>query len=99
MMMNSDDLVRSDLELGTGAVEGAIKDIIHRRMDHSSMRWFKERAEAVLRLRCVEVNRDWEPIVARVHDNARAPMLERGDRVRLQQRQPDPLPHERKEAA
>jgi hypothetical protein len=98
-MMNYDELVRRDLELGTGAVEGAIKHIIHRRMDHGGMRWIKERAEAVLQLRCIEVNGDWEAFVARVHDNARARMLERAERVRLQQRQPDPLPHERKEAA
>ena len=97
--MNYDELVRRDLELGTGPVEGAIKHIIHRRMDHGGMRWIKERAEAVLQLRCIEVNGDWEAFVKRVHDNARARMLERGERFKLQQRQPDPLPHERKEAA
>lgn len=97
--MNYAELIRRDLELGTGAVEGAIKHIVHRRMDHGGMRWIKERAEAVLQLRCIEVNGDWEAFVARVHDNARAHALERGERVRLQQRQPDPLPHERKEAA
>lgn len=98
-MMNYGELIRRDLELGTGAVEGAIKHIVHRRMDHGGMRWIKERAEAVLQLRCIEVNGDWEAFVARVHDSARAQMLDHGERVRLQQRQPDPLPHERKEAA
>jgi len=98
-MMNYGELIRRDLELGTGAVEGAIKHIVHRRMDHGGMRWIKERAEAVLQLRCIEVNGDWEAFVARVHDSARAQMLDHGERVRLQQRQPDPLPHERKEVA
>lgn len=98
-MMNYDELLRRDLEIGTGAVEGAIKHIIHRRMDHGGMRWIKERAEAVLQLRCIEVNGDWEAFVARVHDNARARMIECGERFRLQQRQADPLPHEREEAA
>ncbi|HJL20385.1 MAG TPA: hypothetical protein RMH99_32255 [Sandaracinaceae bacterium LLY-WYZ-13_1] len=63
------------------------------------MRWIEERAGAVLQLRCIEVNGDWEAFVARVHDDARARMLERGERVRRQQRQPEPLPHEREEAA
>jgi hypothetical protein len=97
-MMNYDELLRRDLEIGTGAVEGAIKHIVHRRMDHGGMRWIKERAEAVLQLRCIEVNGDWEAFVARVHDNARAQMTERGERFRLQQRQPAPLPHQREAA-
>jgi hypothetical protein len=29
-------------------------------MDNSGMRWIEERAEAVLLLRCIEVNGDWE---------------------------------------
>lgn len=98
-MMNYDELIARDLELGTGAVEGAIKHIMGRRLDNGGMRWIKERAEAVLQLRCIEVNGDWEAFVARVHDNARAEMLERGTRFRLQQREPSPLPHEREEAA
>lgn len=97
--MNYDDLIRRDLDVGTGAVEGAIKHIIRRRMDHGGMRWIKERAEAVLQLRCIEVNGDWEAFVARVHDNARAQAIDCGQRVRLQQRRPDPLPHEREKAA
>ncbi|HHH26933.1 MAG TPA: hypothetical protein ENK57_01090 [Polyangiaceae bacterium] len=98
-MMNYDELIRQDLELGTGAVEGAIKHIMGRRLDNGGMRWIKERAEAVLQLRCIEVNGDWLAFVARVHDNARAHMLENGSRFRLQQRQPQPLPHERADAA
>ena len=63
------------------------------------MRWIKERAEAVLQLRCIDVNGDWAAFVARVHDQARAKTLATGERVRLQQRQPIPLPDARKEAA
>ncbi len=70
-MMNYDELIARDLELGTGAVEGAIKHIIGRRLDNEGMRWIKERADAVLQLRCIEVNGDWEAFVAR-GINARA---------------------------
>ena len=97
--MNYGELIARDLELGTGPVEGAIKNIMHRRMDHGGMRWIKERAEAVLQLRCIDVNGDWAAFVARVHDQARAKTLATGERVRLQQRQPIPLPDARKEAA
>ena len=98
-MMNYKKLAERDLELGTGAVEGAIKYVMRRRMDNGGMRWIKERAEAVLQLRCIEVNGDWEAFVARVHDNARGEMLEQGTRFQLQQRQPTPLPHLQEEAA
>lgn len=97
--MNYGELITRDLEIGTGPVEGAIKNIMHRRMDHGGMRWIKERAEAVLQLRCIDVNGDWAAFVARVHDQARARTLATGERVRLQQRQPMPLPDARKEAA
>lgn len=97
--MNYGELLARDLELGTGPVEGAIKNIMHRRMDHGGMRWIKERAEAVLQLRCIDVNGDWAAFVARVHDQARAKTLATGQRTRLQQRKPIPLPDARKEAA
>ncbi len=40
-----------DLELGTGAVEGAVKNLIGKRCDHGGMRWIKERVEAIVQLR------------------------------------------------
>jgi len=36
------------------------------------MRWIKERAEALLQLRCIDANDDWEAFVNLVHDNTRA---------------------------
>jgi hypothetical protein len=91
-MMNYDELERRDLELSTGPVEGAIKNIMGKRMDQGGMRWIKERAEAVLQLRCIDVNGDWEPFTRWIHDQARVSAIDRGKRVRLQQRQPNALP-------
>ena len=34
--------------------------IVGERMDCSGMRWIPERAEALLHLRCVELNGDWD---------------------------------------
>ena len=47
-MMNYDELMDEDLELGSGAVEGAVKFIIGKRCDQGGMRWIVERNEAVI---------------------------------------------------
>jgi len=90
--MNYGDLRRRDLEIGSGQVEGAIKSLMYRRMDQGGMRWIKERAEALLQLRCIDANGDWQSFVDRVHDQARNRATSTGDRIRLQQRTPAPLP-------
>jgi len=48
-----------DLELASGMVEGAVKNVIGLRFDHGGMRWITQRAEALLQLRCIEVNGEW----------------------------------------
>jgi hypothetical protein len=98
-MMNYDELIAEDLEIGSGPVEGAVKYVIGRRCDHGGMRWIKERAEAVLQLRCIEVNGDWDRFIQRVHDATRKRAIERGERVRVQQRKPAPLPEITEQAA
>lgn len=90
--MNYAELRRQDLEIGSGQVEGAIKAHMHHRMDHGGMRWIKERAEALLQLRCIDANGDWQAFVDHVHHKARDTVTRTGTRVRLQQRDPAPLP-------
>jgi hypothetical protein len=51
---------QQDLVLASGVVEGAARHVVGERLDQSGMRWLVERAEAVLLLRCIEVNGDWE---------------------------------------
>lgn len=97
--MNYADLFARDLEISTGPIEGAIKYIMHRRMDHGGMRWIKERAEAVLQLRCIDYNGDWASFSSGVHQNARLRTLKSGIPVRLQQRQPAALPDAVEDAA
>lgn len=90
--MNYGELRRLDLEIGSGQVEGAIKALMYRRMDQGGMRWIKERAEAVLQLRCIDANGDWQAFIDRVHEQARERACSTGQRIRLQQRRPAPLP-------
>jgi hypothetical protein len=61
-------LNEQDLEISSGAVEGAVNYVIAKRFDSGGMRWIKERAEALLQLRCIEVNNDWDSFISYVHD-------------------------------
>lgn len=90
--MNYDELLNQDLEISTGMVEGAIKNIIGRRFDHGGSRWIKERAEALLHLRCIAVNGDWDAFVDYVHNRVRAKAAAEARPIRLQSREPMPLP-------
>ena len=90
--MNYHELLAQDLEVGSGAVEGAIKNVIGKRCDHGGMRWIKERVEALLQLRCIEINGHWDPFVAMVNDRLRSDGLATGERPRLQSDSPAPLP-------
>jgi hypothetical protein len=53
-----------DLVLASGVVEGAARHVIGERLDNSGMRWVVERAEALLLLRCIEINDDWDAFFA-----------------------------------
>ena len=59
-MMDYKKLIDEDLPIATGIVEGAARYVVGERMDCSGMRWIPERAEALLHLRCIELNGDWD---------------------------------------
>lgn len=78
------ELRRDDLDIGTGAVEGAVRNLVGLRLDGPGMRWGRDRAEMILHLRCIVLNGQWDafcrhleqrsirlaakPIPARTHD-------------------------------
>ena len=49
-----------DLVVGTGAVEGAVRNLVRLRLDGPGMRWGLERSERVLHLRCILISNLWE---------------------------------------
>ena len=53
-----------DLVIATGQVEGAVRHVVGERLDCAGMRWIPGRAEALLQLRCIELNGDWEEFIA-----------------------------------
>jgi hypothetical protein len=78
------ELRKEDLDIGSGVVEGAVRNLVGVRLDGPGMRWGRGRSEAVLHLRCVLLNSQWkdfehhvahrslslaaQPIPARTHD-------------------------------
>jgi len=90
--MPYDQIIKQDLELGSGSVEGAVKNIIGKRYDHGGMRWIEERVEAVVQLRCIEANGDWDHFVEFVHDRMRSDAQRDCTRLRLQSSTPAELP-------
>lgn len=48
-----------DLPIGSGVIEGAVRHLVGVRLDGPGMRWGRDRAEAVLHLRCVLINGAW----------------------------------------
>ncbi len=65
--------------------------MVGERLDNSGMRWIEDRAEAVLLLRCIEVNGDWEDFM-RWGQERRHQELERGQVVQIRSKIPTQLP-------
>lgn len=57
--MRYKQLRSEDLPIGSGVIEGAVRHLVGVRLDGPGMRWGRDRAEAVLHLRCVLINGQW----------------------------------------
>jgi hypothetical protein len=90
-LMDYGRLRKEDLVIASGVVEGAARYVVGERLDNSGMRWIEERAEAVLLLRCIEVNGDWEAFM-RWSQERRNQELERGQVVQIRSKTPTQLP-------
>jgi len=95
-MMNYASLKAQDLELSSGSVEGAVKHVIAKRFDNGSMRWIRERAEALLQLRCIEINGDWNAFIQYVHEKTHAEAVSRAEPQVILSLTPAPLPERAK---
>ena len=90
--MNYKSLLEQDLEVASGAVEGAVKHLLGARFDQGGCRWIRERAEALLQLRCIELNGDWDAFIRSVHDDNHRRGRLHTERIRIQHSAPAPLP-------
>lgn len=59
--MRYDEYLAAGYPIGSGAVEGACRHLVKDRMEGSGMRWTVPGAEAVLKIRAVQLNGDWDP--------------------------------------
>jgi hypothetical protein len=90
--MNYKELRKRDLEISSGAVEGAVNYVIARRFDCGGMRWIKERAEHLLQLRCIKVNDDWDAFIEFVHNRTTQQAQRERRNLPLKCTTPAPLP-------
>lgn len=90
--MNYKSLLEQDLEISSGMIEGAVKHVIAKRFDDGGMRWIKERAEALLQLRCIEINGDWDTFISFVHDRTREQAQKSRKIPLLRSKEPAELP-------
>ncbi|MGZ6870088.1 MAG: hypothetical protein ACXVHI_07275 [Frankiaceae bacterium] len=90
-LMDYGRLREEDLVIASGVVEGAARYVVGERLDNSGMRWIEDRAEAVLLLRCIEVNGDWEDFM-RWSQAQRNHELQRGQVVQIRSKTPTQLP-------
>src|SRR5207247_1987278 len=58
--MRYDDYLARGWPIGTGVVEGACGHLVKDRMQQAGMRWTQPGAQAVLDLRAVRLNGDWD---------------------------------------
>ena len=90
-MMRYRELRARDLVVASGVVEGAARYVVGERMDCAGMRWVVGRAEALLQLRCIELNGDWESFFAWAHERW-GEKLQQRKAVQLRTKQPIKLP-------
>jgi hypothetical protein len=63
-------LHRAGLPIGSGAIEGAIRQLVRMRLDGPGMRWSPARAEHILQMRCVVLNGQWDDFMEHVVQQA-----------------------------
>ena len=90
-MMRYDELIEQDLVIASGVVEGAARYVVGERMDCSGMRWIPERAEALLHLRCIEINEEWETFFDWAHKRWREKLLDQ-EPILIRTKEPIQLP-------
>jgi hypothetical protein len=76
-----------DLVIASGQVEGAVRHVVGERLDCAGMRWIPGKAEALLHLRCIELNGDWDEFIT-WSDRQHAQRLRRRQKVLIRSNQP-----------
>lgn len=86
-MMRYGEWLEKDMVIATGQVEGAVRHLVGERFDCAGMRWLQTKAEALLHLRCIELNGDWHRFVDWFQSKTRR-RQQQGQSVRVLTNQP-----------
>jgi hypothetical protein len=86
-MMRYGEWIEKDLVIASGQVEGAVRHLVGERFDCAGMRWTQAKAEALLHLRCIELNGDWQKYVAWFQGKTLR-RLNRGQHIKVLTNQP-----------
>ena len=62
--MHYDQYLQAGYPIASGVIEGACRHVVCDRMERSGMRWVIAGAEAMLKLRCIGINQDWDQFMA-----------------------------------
>ena len=65
---------RADLDIATGAAEGAVRNLLRMRLDGPGMRWSRGRSEMVPHLRCILLNGQWDAFAAHLAQQPPLPL-------------------------
>jgi len=58
--MRYDQYLKAGYPIASGVIEGACRHVVKDRMERSGMRWSLIGAEALLSLRCIDINKEWK---------------------------------------
>jgi hypothetical protein len=61
--MRYDEYLAAGLPIATGFIEGACRHVIKDRLERTGMRWTRQGAQSMLRVRCIEASKLWEPLM------------------------------------
>lgn len=62
--MRYDQYLQAGYPIATGVIEGACRHVVCDRMERSGMRWVMAGAKAMLELRCIGINQEWDAFMA-----------------------------------
>ncbi len=71
------ELREKGLEIGSGAIEGAVRQIVAIRFDGPGMRWGEHRAQLLLHLICLHLSGGWNAFIKTIIDWAHKPHFQR----------------------
>ena len=61
--IHDDRYLAAGYPIASGVIEGAYRHVVKDRMERAGMHWTLPGAQALLNLRCVALNDEWEPFI------------------------------------